>query len=368
MFKKHGVIYKVNKAIPYLLGFFLIKYFLLINQNGLFFLPEYNKDELSDFTLHFVEFFPYLFIFWSFYKIFLLTSDLYKKVDDYKFDFNNIMKYLAIGCLYIVCFHAFYFSVYYFGEEISLLLLSLEEHFNYKALVFTSVTAYFFIISSKIITKIIVLNDNNLESVGDLTPALQDSSLRIVSDKYFENTAVHEVGHLMIAVMFKDYIKDITLCVKKRLVSSDTMTGYVRYTTNDKNLRKDKNFLYYEMMLYLAGNISEEIYYGTGSIGSGIDNTMWFEIAKKYLSLVSNSNNIYYPRPKNKLELESNNEILAKLRAEQVDKVERLLRDPLNRAVFHEIVDYIKNNIGDNDSITIEHNELMPYIERIYPF
>ncbi|WP_372370150.1 ATP-dependent zinc metalloprotease FtsH [Candidatus Uabimicrobium sp. HlEnr_7] len=90
----------------------------------------------------------------------------------------------------------------------------------------------------------------------------------IISDKEKENTAVHECGHGIVAVLHPDSYSAVH---KITIIPRGRALGYVLQMPNEDKLSKSKDELLAQICMTLGGRIAEEIVFGRLTTGAAND-------------------------------------------------------------------------------------------------
>lgn len=333
---------------------------------NVYFINTLNPDSVSEITNTILKTFLYLCFFSvlirSFYIAFFYaaTPDMIMDLSLNNF-LSSTLNYLIKGCVF--CF--VYILIYEFNDLFLSLFKVEGESVDYYFLSTFSLAILFICFYNKLKHFFLPRNNNAyLHSGSSLGTAMLSRQSKLLSEKDIESVIVHEVGHAMSLAFSLNRICKIELFINKKSTGTEPY-GRVRYEYIETNETKETETYYYEMLCAISGNVTEKYILNTSILGSISDNTRWFEKAETYLSQVNDGNDVFYPKPKNKIQLEHNNSIVEKLRAEQREKIRNLLSIPENMLVFNEIRDLIYSKLEDNSRIKINSEDIMPLLSKI---
>ena len=147
--------------------------------------------------------------------------------------------------------------------------------------------------------------------------------------------AAHEAGHLMMYAA----IRELECTPEIRLLdkSNDGVLGFVR-AVEENHLLHEKTYAEWRMLLYLAGDVAEEVMYGESTLGSADDHQEWLKLACPYLECHGGGR--YYRVPKNAWQHRQNQEALETLQKSQKERLRMFLR--ANKNVLEALVAELK--------------------------
>lgn len=333
---------------------------------NVYFINTLNQDSVSEITNTILKTFLHLCFFSVLLRFFYITF-LYTATPEIisELSFNSFLSstlnYLIKGCVF--CF--VYILIYEFNDPFLSLFKVEGEGVDYYFLSTFSLAILFICFYNKLNHFFLPRNNNAyLHSGSPLGTAMLSRQSKLLSEKDIESVIVHEVGHAMSLAFSLNRICKIELFINKKTTGAEPY-GRVRYQYIETNETKETETYYYEMLCAIAGNVTEKYILNTSILGSISDNTGWFENAENYLSEVSDGDGIFYPKPKNKIQLQHNNSMIEKLREEQREKIESLLSKPENMLVFNEIRDLIYSKLEDDSRIKIKSEDIMPLVKKI---
>lgn len=121
------------------------------------------------------------------------------------------------------------------------------------------------------------------------------------SDADIRRIAAHEAAHAMVYAGLKSLPDDLEIhCLDG---ASDCSLGYVTGYASPHKL-PDRNYVRWQMLVYLAGKEGELLVMGQPSLGCSTDYERWESLAKTYLS--TDDEIAYFAKPANKIELSNN--------------------------------------------------------------
>jgi len=173
------------------------------------------------------------------------------------------------------------------------------------------------------------------------------------------NTLIHEVGHAtLLAYLDRDLIIDTNIKVNKYKIPFIGYNGRLNINAKKFNIYDNKQFLEWNMLKSLAGNMSEQCIANKNPIydstGEDSDYTYWKNLAKQYLS--SGFAGLYYPNPKNDEEIKTNIISMNHLKNEQ----EEILRE-----LFLSNKDIINNFANEHLNKKINKKEIFDLCEKL---
>lgn len=187
------------------------------------------------------------------------------------------------------------------------------------------------------------------QEYGYATHAAALSYNRSYTQKDLEITSVHEAGHALASVFLpSDTIKFLKVDISPGFSGSS-------FFIDGEHIHKSKKDIYARMLIYLAGNVAEEILLEDMFNGSFVDNEQWERAAKTYLSC--GFGDFYYSAPDSPLETEENQKALGRLREEHLSALRKFFSE--NKEVLIDLSDQIKNK----KILTAE--EIRPFLTKV---
>merc|ERR1711976_39719 len=104
---------------------------------------------------------------------------------------------------------------------------------------------------------------------------------RLISDKEKENTAVHECGHGIIAVLHPDSYSAVH---KITIIPRGRALGYVLQMPNEDKLSQSKEELLANICMALCGRVAEELVYNRLTTGAANDLQQITNIARSMVA------------------------------------------------------------------------------------
>lgn len=167
-------------------------------------------------------------------------------------------------------------------------------------------------------------------------------------------TVAHEAGHaLLYAALGRIDLPDEFQMVVHESGDSGVLGSVSSVDWN--HLLAPRAFSEWKMLVYLAGQIGEEVLLGESALGASSDMGNWQFEAKKYLS--NGFGPMYFNQPDGPLELARNCDALEALRAGQRALLTRFLDE--NKVVLKELADALaeKRTLGKGD--------VLPFLNRV---
>lgn len=137
------------------------------------------------------------------------------------------------------------------------------------------------------------------------------------TERDLRSAAAHEAGHALVYAALGHLPQNV------RAVVGQEDSGALGFVTGVGSpfLLRPRVFAEWSMLVSLAGKAAEIWVTGEETLGSGEDHEKWLDVARSYLE--NHSRGVYYCNPKDRLELQQNEEKLSALQIEQLS----LLRD-----------------------------------------
>lgn len=190
--------------------------------------------------------------------------------------------------------------------------------------------------------------------VGQALYAARAQARRERSPQDMRRTAVHEAGHLLLIGSLGELPTDLEVKVLAVLGDHDLYRGYIRYSGNAPAVLTE-GYLYWSMLMHLAGSEAEFVALGERADGSSGDNGKWLEAATAYLS--SGFGEVFYATPDGEAQLAHNRAVLNDLKTRCVIEAREILM--ANRALLDELA----AQIAERKSMASE--QLAPYLARV---
>lgn len=145
----------------------------------------------------------------------------------------------------------------------------------------------------------------------------------VLSERDMRCAAIHEMGHALVyAAIGAEHLPKTIIVRLNNQASTDGNIGYVSGLRTPHILHSQTLMEWY-MLFFLAGSASEMAILSKSLLGSSEDHEKWLNFAHIYLS--EQKCGVYYNRPSNPLEMESNERKIADLREHHFSILHRFL-------------------------------------------
>lgn len=185
------------------------------------------------------------------------------------------------------------------------------------------------------------------------TMAMASTSKPIPTERDFRYVAAHEAGHVLVYAALGCLPDGVAVSVNDRADHNGALGSVMGL--NSPHLLQEKSLAEWQMLVSLAGQIGEQRLMGNSTLGSVDDLARWLNVAKQYLS--NHYQGIFYPEPKNNLELKMNEEKLSSLQAKQLAALAQLF--DLNAEVFKALSEVLLVKR------TLSREELISFLEKV---
>ncbi len=165
-------------------------------------------------------------------------------------------------------------------------------------------------------------------------------------------TSVHEAGHALVYAALRFLPNEVKIVLHDQ--SKLGVLGYVS-AVEWKHLLTSRTFAEWEMLLFLGGQVAEEVLLGKASLGSRSDMVYWEVRAKSYLS--NGFGFTYFNHPDTQLEVGQNQLSLDVLRDNQRTLLKKFFDE--NRQVLDELA----FTVAEKRELT--KSDLTPFLARV---
>ena len=151
---------------------------------------------------------------------------------------------------------------------------------------------------------------------------------KVATPKDLQHIAAHEAGHMLVYAALDKLPSDTEIVI----LHKGSRNGTLGFTTGikDDHCLTDMSRLEWQMLVLLAGSLSESFLLNERTTGSSEDNRRWMSIATLYL--MNSTDEVFHAEPSNEYECSHNNDIINSLREHQTTLVRELFT--MNRSVL----------------------------------